>query len=188
MILTTRPKVPGLDFRTWGRSPKERKRWYPGRPKKKEPCMRTIWFLIYVLGTTGISWAQGGPASWQSLNTLQAGEKIQVLEGNSRKVSGRFLNVSEAAISVQDQAGSQAIQRQDVRSVKLMKNKHRLRNTFIGAGLGAGVGAVAGGSVNNGFISRGVFAAAVAAAFSLPGAVVGALVPDHTTVYNVGSH
>jgi hypothetical protein len=150
--------------------------------------MRTIWFLIYVLSTTGLSWTQSGPASWQRLNTLHPGEKIQLLERNSRKVSGRFLNVSEAAISVQDQAGSQAIPRQDVRSVKLMKNKHRLRNTFIGAGLGAGVGAVSGGAVNNGFINRAAFAAIVAGAFSLPGAVVGALVPDPSMVYNVGPH
>lgn len=150
--------------------------------------MRIIWFLICVLAATCTSCAQSGPMSWQNLNTLQVGERIQVLERNSRKVSGTFLNVSEAAISVQDQTGSQALQKQDVVRVKLMKNKHRLRNAFIGAGVGAGVGAVAGGAANNGFISRGVFVAVVAVAFSVPGAVVGALVPDHITVYNVGSH
>ena len=109
-------------------------------------------------------------------------------EKNSRKVSGTFLNVSEAAISVQDQTGSQALQRQDIVRVRLMKNKHRLRNAFIGAGIGAGLGAALGGAANNGFVNRGVFAAGVAASFSVPGAVVGALVPDHSTIYNVGSH
>ena len=150
--------------------------------------MRKIWFLICVLAATCTSSAQSGPRSWQNLNTLQAGEKIQVLERNSRKVSGTFLNVSDVAISVQGQAGSQALQRQDVVSVKLMKNKHRLRNAFIGAGIGAGLGAALGGATNNGFVSRGVFAAGVGAAFSVPGAVVGALVPDHTTIYNASSH
>jgi hypothetical protein len=150
--------------------------------------MRKIWFLICVLAATCTSSAQSGPRSWQNLNTLQAGEKIQVLERNSRKVSGTFLNVSEAAISVQDQAGSQALQRPDVVSVKLMKNKHRLRNAFIGAGVGAGVGGVIGGAWNNGFVSRDVVAGVLAAAFLVPGAVVGALVPDHSTIYNVGSH
>ena len=71
--------------------------------------MRKIWFLICVLAATYTSWAQSGPASWQNLNSLHEGERIQVLEKNSRKVSGTFLNVSEAAISVQDQAGSQAL-------------------------------------------------------------------------------
>src|ERR1700722_4932028 len=108
--------------------------------------MRRTWFLICVLATTCTLWAQSGSASWQNLNTLQAGQRIQVLEKNTRRVSGTFLNVSEAAISVQGEAGSQAIQRQDVLGVKLMKNKHRLRNAFIGAGVGAGVGALVGGT------------------------------------------
>jgi|HubBroStandDraft_4_1064222.scaffolds.fasta_scaffold495544_2 hypothetical protein len=150
--------------------------------------MRKIWFLICVLAATYTSWAQSGPASWQNLNSLHEGERIQVLEKNSRKVSGTFLNVSEAAISVQDQAGSQALRRQDIVRVRLMKNKHRLRNAFIGAGIGAGLGAALGGATNNGFVNRGVFAAGVAASFSVPGAVIGALVPDHSTIYNVGSH
>jgi hypothetical protein len=150
--------------------------------------MRKIWFLICVLAATYTSWAQSGPASWQNLNSLHEGERIQVLEKNSRKVSGTFLNVSEAAISVQDQAGSQSLQRQDIVRVRLMKNKHRLRNAFIGAGIGAGLGAALGGATNNGFVNRGVFAAGVAASFSVPGAVIGALVPDHSTIYNVGSH
>lgn len=89
---------------------------------------------------------------------------------------------------MQQEAGSQAIQRQDVVSVKLMKNKHRLRNTFIGAGIGAGVGAVIGASWNNGFVARGVAAAVTAGVILVPGAVVGALVPDHTTIYSVSSH
>jgi hypothetical protein len=150
--------------------------------------MRKSWFLICVLAATYTSWAQSGPASWQNLNSLHEGERIQVREKNSRKVSGTFLNVSEAAISVQDQTGSQALQRQDIVRVRLMKNKHRLRNAFIGAGIGAGLGAALGGAANNGFVNRGVFAAGVAASFSVPGAVIGALVPDHSTIYNVGSH
>ncbi len=149
--------------------------------------MRKIWFLILVLAATCNSWAQSGSSSWKNLSKLQAGQKIQVLEKNARQVSGTFLNASEAAISVQDQAGSQAIQRQDVLRVKL-KNRHRLRNTFIGAGVGAGAGAVIGGAWNNGFIARGVAAAVMAGILLVPGAVVGALVPDHSTIYKVSSH
>jgi hypothetical protein len=149
--------------------------------------MRKTCFLICVLGMTCTLWAQRGPASWQNLNTLRTGQRIQVIERNKRKVSGTFLNVSEAAISVQDEAGSEAIQRQDVLTVKLMKNKHRLRNAFIGAGVGASVGAVIGGTANNDFISRGVVAAVLGGVCAVPGAVVGALVPDHSTVYKMGS-
>jgi len=150
--------------------------------------MRKIWFLICVLTATYTSSAQSGAASWQNLNSLHEGEWIQVLEKNSRKVSGTFLNVSEEAVSVQDQTGSQALQRQDIVRVRLMKNKHRLRNAFIGAGVGAGVGAVTAAAWNTGIFSRERVAGVLAVAFLVPGAVVGALVPDHSTIYNVGSH
>jgi hypothetical protein len=150
--------------------------------------MRKMLFLICVLGMSCTLRAQTNLASWQNLNTLQAGEKIRVLASSSRKVSGAFLSVSDAAISVQQEAGSQAIQRQDVLSVKRMANKHRLRNALIGAGVGAGAGAVIGGTWNNGFVSRGVVAAVMAGVCLVPGAVVGALVPDHATIYKVGSH
>ena len=106
--------------------------------------MRNLLFLICVLGMPCASWAQSNPASWENLNTLQAGEKIQVVEMNSKKVSGTFLNVSDAAISLQEKAGQQTIQRQDVQSVKLMKHQQRLRNTLIGAAVGAGAAAAIG--------------------------------------------
>jgi outer membrane lipoprotein SlyB len=145
-------------------------------------------FLICVLGTACTSWAQSHPTSWENLNGLQPGEKIQVLEMSSKKVSGTFLNASEEEISVQGRAGSQAIQRDDVRSVKLVKNRHRFRNTLIGAGVGAGVGAAIGSTVNTSFISRGAFVAGAAGVFMVPGAVAGALVPNKETIYLVGSH
>jgi hypothetical protein len=78
------------------------------------------------------------------LSTLHAGQKIQVVEMNSKKHSGTFVNFSDTAISFQDTAGEQTIPKQDLRRVKLMENKHRLRNTLIGAGVGAGAGTVIG--------------------------------------------
>jgi hypothetical protein len=150
--------------------------------------MRTILFLICVLGTSCTSWAQSNPASWANLNRLPAGEKIQVLAMSSKKVSGTFLSVSDAVISVQEKAGSQTIQRQDVQSVKVLKNKHRLRNALIGAGIGAGAGAVLGAASADDFLGRGKGAAIGAVVVSLPGAVVGALAPSHETIYSVSPH
>lgn len=53
---------------------------------------------------------------------------------------GEIVSVSDTSITVQAGAGAQTIQRQDVRRVRLMKNKHRLRNTLVVAGIGAGAG------------------------------------------------
>jgi hypothetical protein len=95
------------------------------------------------------SQAQSDKASWTNLSTLQTGQKIQIVDMNSKKHSGAFLNVSDTAVRYHDNAGDQSIPKQDVRRVKLMENRHRLRNTLIGAGVGAGVGAVIGAVVNH---------------------------------------
>jgi hypothetical protein len=168
--------------------------------------MRKHLFLICVLAMPCASWAQSNPASWENLNTLQAGEKIQVVEINSKKVSGTFVNVSDAAISLQEKASQEMVQRQDVRSVKLRKHQHRLRNTLLGAAIGFGAGAGIGaatyhkpqpcaplpvlgfGVCLNGLgDSRGVHAAVGAAIGLVGGTVVGAVWPSHKTIYRVKS-
>jgi hypothetical protein len=165
--------------------------------KKIGTPMRKTLFLICVLGTSCTLWAQSNPASWANLNTLQAGEKIQVLAMSSKKVSGTFLSVSDAGIAVQEKAGSQTIQRLDIHSVKLLKNKHRLRNTLIVAGVGAGVGAVIGAALHKPCPSQSfcldIGGAALPAGIGavlggLGGTVVGVLLPAHSTIYLVSSH
>jgi hypothetical protein len=142
--------------------------------------MRKYWILACLLAMPSVASAQ-----WENLNTLQAGQKIQVIE-NSRKDSGTFLSVSDKEISLQGKSGAQTIQRQDVRSVKLTVNKHRLRNTLIGAGVGAGAGAGISAAAwePRGFAGgRGTGAAVGAAIGAVGGAVVGALWPSHETIY-----
>jgi hypothetical protein len=142
--------------------------------------MRKYWILACVLAMPSVASAQ-----WENLNTLQSGQKIQVIE-NSRKDSGTFLSASDKEISLQGKSGAQTIQRQDVRSVKLMVNKHRLRNTLIGAGVGAGAGAGISAAAwePRGFAGgRGTGAAVGAAIGAVGGAVVGALWPSHEIIY-----
>lgn len=91
-------------------------------------------FLICVLAIPCALFAQNSESSWANLNTIQAGEKVQVVGINSKKVSGTFQSASDAAISLQEASGAQTIQRQDVRSVKLMGHSHRLRNALIAGG------------------------------------------------------
>src|SRR3984885_6363026 len=135
--------------------------------------MGKYWILACLLAMPSVVSAQ-----WENLNTLQAGQKIQVIE-NSKKDSGTFLSVSDKEISLQGKSGAQTIQRQDVRSVKLMVNKHRLRNTLIGAGVGAGAGA---GISAAAWEPRG-FAGGRGTGAAVGAAVVGALWPSHETIY-----
>jgi hypothetical protein len=159
--------------------------------------MRKLLFLLCILGLPRALWAQSNPASWENLNMLQKGENIQVVEMNSKRVSGAFLNVSDAGVSLQEKAGQQIVQREDIRSVKLTRHQHRLRNTLIGAAIGAGAGAGIGtvghrqGSLQNPngtFIKPGQGAAIGAVLGLVGGAVVGALIPSHKTIYDAKVH
>jgi hypothetical protein len=156
--------------------------------------MRKLFLLICIVELTCASWAQVDKASWTNLSGLQAGQKIQVVEMNSKKHSGVFVSVSDAAIAYQDASGEQAIQKQNVRSVKLMENKHRLRNALLVGGLGAGVGAGIGAATFHSCASqsfciqplgRGSLAGIGAVIGFAGGAAVGALLPSHGTIYRV---
>jgi hypothetical protein len=156
--------------------------------------MRKTLFLVCVLAVPCASWGQGDQTSWTNLSTLRPGQKIQVVETNSKKHSGTFVSFSEAAIVYEDTAGGQTIPRQDVRRVKLMENKHRLRNALIGGAVGAGVGAGIGAAKSEcsgpdciNVIGRGTVAAIGATVGAAVGAVVGAFLPSHHTIYSVNT-
>lgn len=159
--------------------------------------MRKSLLLICVLGLSCVSWAaQTNRASWANLSGLQPGQKIQIVDMNSKKHSGTFVSASGTALSYQDSAGEQTIQKQDVSSVKLMKKKHRLRNTLIGGAVGAGAGAGIGAATNHPCssqsfcvqpIGKGGAAGIGAVVGFVGGAVVGVLLPSHEVIYSVNS-
>ena len=150
--------------------------------------MRRLLVAMCVLGMPCVASAQASKAPWSNLNTLQAGQKIQVVHMDLRKESGKFLNVSDSAISLREKSGEQTIQKQDVRSVKLMEHKHRLRNTLVGGALGAAAGAGSFGAAGGRGSLSGLVAAGGAAVGFVIGAVVGALWPSHPTMYRAATH
>ena len=152
--------------------------------------MRKILFLFSVFGLSCVCVAQNNPA-WSTLNELHAGQSIQIVETSAKKHSGTFVSASDTAISYRETDGEHSIEKQDVRSVKLIEPHRRPRHVLIGAAIGAGVGAgvTAAGWENHGFVGgKGVGAAVGAAIGGISGAVVGALLPTHSTIYDVASH
>jgi hypothetical protein len=155
--------------------------------------LRKLGISLCVLGMPFVVHAQSNKTSWENLSGLAPGHKIQVVEMNSKKVSGTFVSVSDTAISLQDPSGAQTIPRTDVRIVKLTENEHRLRHAAIGAAIGAGAGAGIGAGVYKGCksdesfcidpVGRGGAAGIGAAVGAAVGAIVGALWPSHQTLY-----
>jgi hypothetical protein len=161
-------------------------RHYAFQRERKSAMKRAIlWILFCVMGMPSAAFAQSSQTSWQNLSTLHAGQKIRVVEEHAKTVTGTFANVSETALTLQQKGLERMIQRQDVRTVKLMGNSHRLRNALIGGAVGAGGGAGVGAASweNRGFAGGKGIGAAVGAAIGFGvGAIVGALVPTHETV------
>jgi len=153
--------------------------------------MRIMLSLMCLLFASCAALAQTTQSSLFRLNGLKIGQRIQVVETNSKKDTGTFEAVSDAAISIRDSAGEKSIPIADVRSVKLVGTHWRLRNTLIGLGIGAGGGAAFGAAIgpSNGFIvGKGVAAALVGTAGAVCGTVVGVLLPTHETLYATAQH
>ena len=166
--------------------------------------MRKALLVMCVLALPCTLLAQANQASWTILSGLHAGQSIQVIDTSSKKHSGTFMSVSDTAISLQVAAGEQSIQKQDVRSVKLLSAKRRhntVTGLVVGGIAGAGVGAAIGAATYKGctqqsfcvdILSRGelagIGAAAGFAGGAITGVIIGSMLASHTTLYNASSH
>lgn len=167
--------------------------------------MRNIFLLICFLGMHFAALAQKNHTSWAMLSGLLPGQNIRVIDSSSKKHTGTLIGVSETAISLQLATGERSIQRSDVRTVQIMANKRRARNTLVGGavggGIGAGVGAIIGAATHKGCASQafcfdfigtggsaGIGAATGFLGGVIAGGIIGALMPSHATVYDASSH
>lgn len=133
---------------------------------------------VLILGFTGILAAQ---SNWDAVQTLKAGTKVRIeLKSGGPKVDGRVDSVSETGLSV----NARQIERTNVR--KVSKRVARGRNIGVGAAIGAAGGAGTAGVLIAGQdpdVSYAIIVGAFVALGAIIGAGVGALVPQHKTVY-----
>jgi hypothetical protein len=149
--------------------------------------MRRIFFWACVFAFPCAALAQSSQAvtQWENLGTLHPGQKIQVIDTSHKKHSGAFASFSDQAVKIEEKNETETIQKADVSNVSV-PGQHRLRNVLLLGGLGAGVGAGIGagaGSNKNTIGGRGPMAAFCGAIGLVGGAVVGALLPSHKTIY-----
>jgi len=166
--------------------------------------MRTLLLMLFVLALPCVLSAQSNPSSWGNLSALRPGQKIEVVETNLKKDTGTFAAVSDDDIRLNESTGEQTIPRASVMRVTLRHNKHRLRNTLIGAAIGAGAGAAIGaasyktakpcppgagiGCVSGNILSKETVTGTGAALGFVGGAAVGAVIPSHPTIYRANAH
>ena len=151
--------------------------------------MRTMLKVLGIVAFLCASASVEGQNSWSSLSGLKPGQKIQIIEMNSKKHSGIFLSASESAITFTEGSAEKSIPKTGVRSVKL-QSRRRMRNILIGVGTGfgacAGIGAAYGSSDGAKGVAYGV--GVLGGVGALIGAPIGALIPVQDSVYNVNSH
>ena len=147
-------------------------------------------FLLMVAAIFSVSLQAQGPGkqSWENLNRLQVGQKIQLVQMNMKSMKGKFLSVSEDAISLRVKKNDGTVPREDVMRVTLKEKSKRGRNALFGAAIGAGIGAglavVPAKRCANigGILCSGIVAGLVAIPIGI-GAGVGAAIPSYPTMY-----
>jgi hypothetical protein len=150
--------------------------------------LRKLQIAICLLGMPCISWAQANRgASWEALNSLHAGQRIEVVETSLKKHQGIFLTVSDEAIQLREGATGESIKKEEVMRVTVLG--HRWRNALIGGAVGAGVGAGIGAAVaGKCWCTTAQAAGAVAVVGLAGGAAIGAALPSNDTIYRAKPH
>src|SRR5215467_5166258 len=76
--------------------------------------MRNLAIVAILLGMPVLSHAQTNRNSWDALNTLHVGQRIEVVETNLKKHKGTFSTVTDEVIQLREGGSDVGIKREDV--------------------------------------------------------------------------
>lgn len=154
--------------------------------------MRKLLVVACIFAMPSVSWARGDAdlSLWNNLFSLEAGQKIQVIDAAHKKHKGKLVAVTDVLIIVHEKKRDQTILRENVLRVSV--TGRRLRNTGLGLGFGSWLGA-SGGVVlallpdtagsHTSWADRGEIFGVVAAFGIVAGTLIGLFAPTHSTIY-----
>jgi hypothetical protein len=103
--------------------------------------------LVTTIFSVSLPAQKVGKHSWENLQQVRVGQKIEVVDTNLKKYKGTFLSFSDEAISLRVKRQEVGVQREDVFRVSLRGRPKRSTSALVGAAIGAlagvGVGALA---------------------------------------------
>jgi hypothetical protein len=79
--------------------------------------LRKLLIAICLLGMPGILLAQSNRGSWEALDNLHAGQRLEVVETSLKQHAGTFVTVSDEAIQLREGATDKSIKKNDVMRV-----------------------------------------------------------------------
>jgi hypothetical protein len=110
----------------------------------KSPKYSWMLVVIGIILPPCLSAADPSESSWENLRQLRSGHEIQVVEMGLGSQEGKFLGLSEQAISFRVQDREVSVRREEVLRVSLRGGHPRLRNLLLGMLAGGGVGLAVG--------------------------------------------
>jgi len=150
--------------------------------------MQVVMMSVLLASVPVLASAQARDASWDNLQQLRVGQRIQVVEKDLKKHNGTFTGFSEESIALrigQDEVG---IRRENVLRVSNRERTHHLRNALIGAGLGFGLGYLIGGlALREGDQTLGVGALIGGPIGAGAGAAAMGAFPSYQTIYRANN-
>ena len=145
--------------------------------------MREVIMSLLLVSVPVLASAQDREASWENLQQLRVGQRIQVVQKDLKKHNGTFLSFSEEAISLRIENDEVGIRRENVLRVSNRERNHRLRNSLIGAGLLGGLGLAIGSSNDDEYPVVVLLVPIMGGA----GAALGAAIPSYPTIYRANN-
>ena len=145
--------------------------------------------LVFLFLVPTLAAAQTAKESWENLKQLRAGQKVEVVDAKMKTSNGKFISLTDEAITLREGKNDVTLPRAEVVRVSIGNTSHRMRNVLLGAGIGGGI-AIAATAVpllasSNEGNGCAVCAAGIAAGFG-GGAALG-LIPGHKTIYRATS-
>ncbi len=101
---------------------------------------------ILALVATG----QAPTSNWDNVKMMAPGTGVRVTAGNSKPVRGKLESVTDNDLVVEAGTSTQSFSRLDIRRLEVKKKGHRVRNTFIGLGVGTAAGVGIGAAQSSG--------------------------------------
>ena len=145
--------------------------------------MQVVMMSLLLASVPVVASAQAREASWENLQQLRVGQRIQVVQKDLKKHNGTFLSFSEEAISLRIENDEVGIRRENVLRVSNRERNHRLRNSLIGAGLLGGLGLAIGSSNDDEYPVVVLLVPIMGGA----GAALGAAIPSYPTIYRANN-
>ncbi len=99
--------------------------------------LRAVFFILCFVPQ--LSLTRGKKDQWANLSPLRSGQKIEVVDLQSRSLQGTFLSFSEERILLRVGQDEVPVQRANVLRV-VLRQPRRLRNAAIAAAIGVGAG------------------------------------------------